>query len=253
MRNLSIGLLIAISATLVSADILPAAKKTTTKVKIETHAATNSPVNTPAIPSVSPSAAEPTLNYIFSDELFEDFKLVSKSTLNFHDKKIELKPVSHGMRKKKVFGLATVKVYVAEFLSAEPEKLDKSETGILASLKKSNAVQLRLTMARDLSGKKISDSFKEALEKNNIDINALSKELTLVLKELNQVPEFLKNESISLSATWKDNTATLFIQKPDGKVETITGDEKFVTDLFSIWFGIPADDKLADLKKILLK
>ena len=169
------------------------------------------------------------------------------------NKKTDLKKVSHGIRKKKVFGLATVKVYVAEFFSAAPEKLIKTEDGILSSLKKSEAVELKLTMSRDLSGKKITDSFKEALEKNGLDLNSLSPELSSVLNELNQVAEFKKNDTVSLTSTWNDTKATLFIQKPDGKIKQITGDEKFVTDLFSIWFGTPADDKLADLKKALIK
>ncbi len=188
-----------------------------------------------------------------SSELFEEVVLSESTTINLLGQKFELRPVSHGIRKKKVFGLATVKVYVAELFSANPDKLEKTEDGILNSLKKSEAIQLKLTMTRDLSGKKISDSFKEALESNGLDPKALSTELNSVLNELLTVEEFKRNETISLTSVWKDTKATLIIQKPNGQIKEIQGDEKFVNDLFSIWFGKPADDKLADLKKSLIK
>jgi Chalcone isomerase-like len=205
--------------------------------------------------------SQPNLTYKTSDTTFEDIKLVESTLLQYQNKKTGLKPVAHGLRKKKVFGLVPVKVYLLEFLAANPAKLVKTDEGILASLKQSEAIQLKLTLQRDLSGKKITDSFKEALETNGVDIANLSKEMAEVMAELFSVSEFKKGETFSLLATWKDSgkesakesVANLFIQKPGGSIKLISGDEKFVADLFSIWFGKPNDDKLADLKKTLLK
>lgn len=209
-----------------------------------------------AVVSADKSAAtpaDPSITDKISEITFEDVKVSSYSSLFYQGKNTDLKMVNHGIRKKKVFGLATVKVYVLEFFAAEPSKLDKTEDGILTSLKKASAVELKLTMARDLAGTKITDSFKEALEHNGLDVNNLSKEMSELMAELSSVKEFEKGQAFSLLATWKDTTATLFVKRPDGSIKTITGSEAFVTDLFAIWFGKPSDDKLADLKKSLIK
>lgn len=209
-----------------------------------------------AVVSADKSAAtpaDPSITDKISEISFEDVKVSSYSSLYYQGKATDLKMVNHGIRKKKVFGLATVKVYVVEFFAADPSKLDKTEDGILTSLKKAGAVELKLTMSRDLAGTKITDSFKDALEHNGLDINNLSKEMSELMAELSSVKEFQKGQSFSLLATWKDSAATLFIKRPDGTIKTITGNEAFVMDLFAIWFGKPSDDKLADLKKTLIK
>lgn len=108
-------------------------------------------------------------------------------------------------------------------------------------------------MTRDLSGTQISESFTEALTANGIDAANTSSELKTVLATLGEIKKFQNGETFSLTASWKDSNATLFIQKPDLSIQKITGPEKFVTDLFSIWFGKSADSKLEDLKKTLLK
>ena len=201
----------------------------------------------------SNAVLDPSITDKASEIVIEDVHISSYSTLFNQGKSTELKMINHGMRKKKVFGLATVKVYMLEFFAADPTQLNKSEDGILGSLKKAQPVELKLSMERDLSGKKITDSFKEALEHNGVDINNLSKEMSELISELSTVKEFEKGQSISLLATWKDANATLFVKRADGTIKTITGNEAFVTDLFAIWFGKPADDKLADLKKLLIK
>ncbi len=189
-----------------------------------------------------------------TESSFEDVKLSSSVTVEDSGLKTELKSVSHGLRKKKVFGLIPVKVYVAEFFAKNPEKLKKTSDDILTSLKLSEAIQLKLTLSRNLSGTQITDSFKEALAANKIDTEKTSKELTEVLSILNKIEKFKTAETFSISALWqKDDMATLIIQKPDGSTQKITGPDQFVTDLFSIWFGIPVDGKMEDLKKTLLK
>lgn len=214
---------------------------------------------TPSIPPPSraiQSDSKDVISYFPSATTFEQVKISEATVLNYDDKKTELKPVSYGLRKKKVFGLVPIKVYVIEFLSAHPNLIDKSEEHILASLKKSQTVQLKMTLSRDLAGKKITDSFKEALEANGVNVSQPSKEISEVINELSSIKEFKAGEAFSLVATWtdpKNATATLIIEKPDRSTKVISGDEKFITDLFSIWFGKPADEKLADLKKVLLK
>ncbi len=185
--------------------------------------------------------------------VFEEVQLTDSVTLEDGGVKTELKSVSYGIRKKKVFLLAVVKIYVAEFFAAEPSKLRKTSDDILSSLKSAGTIQLRITVSRDLTGTQISESFKEALKANGVDSENTSQELTQILTTLNEFKQFKTGDVFSLTATWKDKMATMYLQKPGQPLQKITGPEKFATDLFSIWFGIPADPKLEDLKKSLLK
>lgn len=188
-----------------------------------------------------------------SDKTFEDVKLTDSVLLDDGGAKTSLKSVSHGLRKVKKFGLVTVSVYVMELFAKNPTSLVKTNEGALGSLKAAGPVQLRLTLARDLKGSQISDSFKEALKANDIDTANTTAELTSVLTAVNEITKFKKGEVFSLTADWKDATATLYIQRPDQSIQKITGPDKFITDLFSIWFGKPVDEKMEDLKKTLLK
>jgi hypothetical protein len=188
-----------------------------------------------------------------SEQTFEDVKLTDSVLLDDSGTKTSLKNVSHGLRKVKKFGLVTVSVYVLEVFAKNPSSLVKTNEGILSSLKTAGPVQLKLTLARDLKGSQISDSFKDALKANDIDTANTTTELTAVLKAVNEITKFKQGEVFSLTAEWKDTTATLYIQRPDQSIQKVTGPEKFVNDLFSIWFGKPVDDKMEDLKKTLLK
>ena len=189
-------------------------------------------------------------------KLFEDAKLVKSVILQNDDKtEAQMTAVSRGLRKKAIFGLVAVRVYVLQLLAAKPEKLVKTADGFLASLKEAGPVQLHFTFLRNLPGEKISESFKDGLAANEIDVNKLSPELAQVLKEISAVSEFKENETFSITFNWlSDNiTATVYLTDATLKMKTITGPKKFAEQLLSIWFGNAADSKLEDLRKELIK
>lgn len=186
-----------------------------------------------------------------SEQKYEDFTLAKTAELKTDKEVLTLKTVSHGVRKKKIFALVPVKVYYAEFLAAKPEALIKTDDGILASLKSAGPVQLRLTMLRDLTGRQITDSFTDALKANGIQIS--STEIKTVLSTISEIQQFKKGEIFSIVGTTKDDKGYLYLQKPNGEMQTIAGQSELPSQMFSIWFGKPVDDKLADLKKELLK
>ncbi len=187
--------------------------------------------------------AEPTT------EKFEDVTLLKSSSVD----STVLTIVSHGMRKKAVFGLVPVRVYVLQLLAAHPEKLIKSEDGILASLETAGPVQLHLTFSRDLPGSKIADAFKEGLEVNKVNVKKLSLEMEQVLKEISAMQEFKKGESFSVTTIWNGPQATIHLEDPKGIIKSITGPKEFAEQFLSIWFGKASDGKLNDLKKELIK
>ncbi len=186
-------------------------------------------------------------------EIFEDVHLLDNAVLNIEATQTKIKKVSHGLRKKAVFGLVPVRVYVLQLLAAHSEKLIKTEEGILKSLKEAGPVVLQITFLRDLPGSKISDAFKDGLESNKVNVKSLSPELEQVLKEISNIKEFKSNESFSIAVTWNDKKATVYLQQAGSDIKTVTGPSEFAEQLLSIWFGTPSDGKLGDLKKNLIK
>lgn len=201
--------------------------------------------------SISLISSAQTLTTNMSDKKYESYSLAASSELKVDGTSTSLKAVSHGIRKKKLFALLPVKVYYAEFLAAKPEALIKTESEILGSLKASGPVQLRLTMLRDLPAKKISDSFVEALKANNVSVD--TGEMATVMGHISSMPEFKQGEIFSIVGQTLGDKGFLFLQKPTGKIITVKGSVSIVEKMFSIWFGKPVDDKLAELKKELTR
>ncbi len=189
-----------------------------------------------------------------TDQLFETAKLLKSVTLQNDDKtEVIMTAVSHGLRKKAVFGLVPVNVYVLQLLAAKPEKLVKTKEGFLASLKAAGPVQLHLTFLRNLPGEKISDSFKEGLKVNKIDLRNLSPALTHLLEEVSAIAEFKNGENYSITMLWSKDKAVAYLSEASLKMKIITGTKDFADQLLSIWFGKTADARLENLKKTLIR
>lgn len=190
---------------------------------------------------------------VLSETPFENTQLFDSVTLVNDDKsEVVMKQVSHGLRKKAVFGLVAVRVYALQLLAAKPELLVKTDEDILASLKTAGPVQLQLSFLRLLPGEKISESFRDGLKANGVDINKLSPEMTQVLSEISKITEFKEGEKFSITFTWSGEQATVYLTDIK-KMVTVSGPQEFALQLLSIWFGKPADGKLSELKKALLK
>ena len=201
-------------------------------------------------------ASAATLKTETTANLFENAKVLKSVVLQNDDKtESQMMHFSSGLRKKAVFGLVPVRVYVIQLLAAKPEKLVKTEEGFLASLKDAGPVQLHLTFVRNLPGENISDSFKDGLKANEVDVKKLSPELTQVLKDISAITEFKENETFSLTFNWAADAAaaTVYLTDASLKMKTVTGPKLFADQLLSIWFGKAADSKLEDLKKSLIK
>lgn len=208
-------------------------------------------VITTAVAAFSLNLSAQTLTTNVGDKKYDTYSLAASADLKVDKDTVNLKPVSHGIRKKKVFALLPVKVYYAELLAAKPEALVKTDSEALGSLKAAGPVQLRLTMLRDLPAKKITDSFVDALKANKVAVD--SGDMKTVLGHISEMSEFKQGEIFSIVGQTKDDKGFLYLQKPNGEIVTVAGSNKIVEEMFSIWLGTPVDDKLADLKKELLK
>lgn len=201
----------------------------------------------------SSSALAVSFKTALSEIKYENTQLFESVTLVNDDKsEVVMQQVSHGLRKKAVFGLVAVRVYALQLLAAQPDKLVKTDDGILSSLRAAGPVQLQLSFLRLLPGEKISESFRDGLKANGVDISKLSPEMTQVLNEISQITEFKEGEKFSITFTWNGDRATVYLTDVK-KIVTVSGPELFANQLLSIWFGKPADGKLSELKKALLK
>lgn len=170
---------------------------------------------------------------------------------------VDLKSVSQALRKKKVFGLIPVNIYVAQFLAADPSKLNKTSEGILNSLESAGPVQMRLILKRGLKGSDISTSFKDALKKNGVDFKDGNQTqfngLTLLMEEIEKVKEVKEGEVFSLTADWRGGAQQIWIETPGTAAKSLSANSDSLIKLFSIWFGEPVDDKMKDVKSKLLE
>ena len=205
-----------------------------------------------ALGFLTPSANAVLLKTETTANTFEKAKLVKSVTLVNDDKsEVVMNYMSHGLRKKAVFGLVPVNVYVLQLLAAKPESLKKDTA--LKSLPETGPVHLHFTFERNLPGDKVSNSFKDGLEANGIDTKKLGTELSTVMKAISNITEFKEGQTFSMTFVWSADTATLHITDPAASIISITGPKLFAEQLLSIWFGKTADSRLEDLKKTLLK
>jgi hypothetical protein len=207
-----------------------------------------------ALAIMAPAASAVTIKTETTNKVFESAKLVKSVTIQNDDKSESvLNAVSHGLRKKTVFGMVPVSVYVLQVLAAKPEKLVRTPEGFLASVKEAGPVQLHFTFSRNLPGEKISSSFKDGLEANEVNVKTLSKELSQALSQISEIKEFKEGQNFSITFLWAGDNATTYITDPTLKISTITGPKEFADQLLSIWFGKTADSRLEDLKQTLVK
>ncbi|MES3037310.1 MAG: chalcone isomerase family protein [Bdellovibrionota bacterium] len=160
-----------------------------------------------------------------------------------------LTKVSEGVRIKKI-AFIKVKVYRAElFTSGGTWK--KGEDNLLEKIDGNLPIVLRLNLLRDIGGAKIEDSFRDALKANDVDLNSTGiKELMAAVKSTKEIKE---NETASFVGFKKaTGEEVVILVGPDGKETETQGSPGFIKNLFSIWFGKPADDQLAQTKKDLL-
>lgn len=200
------------------------------------------------------ASANITINSVFSEEKNVHDLVTTKATnLTFGDEDYTLLPAISGLRKKKVFALVHVKFYFAELLAAQPQKLIKTDSEILASLTAAQPLEMKLTLLRDVPNNQIIDYFTEALKANQItELNA-SPSIKLFFEELKNLKQLNKNDVFSFIGLWKKDKTILILQFPDKTTKMIEGDLQFLNQIYSIWLGEPADDKVKALKKEFFK
>ncbi|MEQ1722560.1 MAG: chalcone isomerase family protein [Pseudobdellovibrio sp.] len=158
-----------------------------------------------------------------------------------------------GLRTKTVL-VVEAKVYTAQLFSDNKAAYSRnSDTALTSLVTNSTRVALRLDMLRTVSASSLVTSFKEALDANNI---ALDAELTNVLDLMQKSADATSGKSITMLMV-KDvkngNKTNLYYEDTKGVLKSVTTSPELMGKILAIWLGKPADDGLAALKTQLLK
>lgn len=147
----------------------------------------------------------------------------------------------YGIRKKKVVFIK-VNVYVASHYVSNPSAWTANDPA--GALKKQPRRLLNLNFMRDVPGEKIKGAFEDSLKENGLDPER--KDLAKILNGM--AADLKEKDQISFSGTidGKSGEQTLTAKGPSGSVEAKS--PSIVDDMWSIWFGKPADGGLEDLK-----
>lgn len=162
---------------------------------------------------------------------------------------LKMELVGAGLRQKTL--VTTMKVYVAQLFSDNKAGFNRDANSALTSLvQNSNRVALKIDMLRTVSSASLVESFKEALEANNISLDSdLNNALTL----MESAADGMFGKSITLLMVKDNNKTNLFYEDTNGDVKSMMGSADMMQKIMSIWLGKPADDGLAELKTQLLK
>jgi len=160
-----------------------------------------------------------------------------------------LELVGKGIRTKTVV-FFNVNVYEAQFLvSDKPAFMSSLKSGTpMAALAKTDKAELRLKFLRNVSAGKIETSFRDGLEANKI--SPKTPNMKAFLKVIEDSPEFDEGKTVVLTGNIKEGT--IVYTDTAGKATTMKVGTADVLNLFSIWFGTPADGGLEKLKSALL-
>lgn len=201
--------------------------------------------------SVFALAEDYQIETIQDSKKFEDVQLAKSRTVKIGDKKYDLKRVTHGLRKKALFGMIPIRIYVTELFVADPTKLDKRPNNFVYTLKNAGPVHLRLTFLTEVPGDKMADAFRDGLLANGIELTRLPPELTALMKEVTDMKKFKKGETLGFTGVWAEGKSRLVFDDVKNP-KSIEGGEVFMQHVFSIWFGSTADKKLTEMKEEMI-
>ena len=155
-----------------------------------------------------------------------------------------LQLVGKGVRELLVLGLD---LYTIHFYVSNLKTFDKKNP--LDSLKSQDEVLMKMTAVWSVDKKKLVKSAREALERNQVDIERdFVRELLSYLSITAKAGEFFYFKGIR-----KKDQETLEVKAPGKDVLTLT-DKNIINDSFSIWLGnTKGSESLTKLKKQILK
>lgn len=155
-----------------------------------------------------------------------------------------------GLRAKRVL-IVDAKVYVAQLFSDNKAAFSRDAGALQSLVQNSTRVALKIDMLRTVSAGDLSNSFKEALQANNI---AIDSEMSNILGLFSKSADAASGKALTLLMVKdsKNVKTNLYYEDAAGQTQSIVGSPEVMTKIMSIWLGTPADTGLEKLKASLL-
>ncbi len=192
------------------------------------------------------AATSNTISVTSGSQSIEGVTLGDRATLTkTDDTQVNLVNAGFGVRVKKV-ALMNVKIYVAQLFVSELDRLDKAADRILSSLDAQTAAMLKITLIRNVTGEQIKESFESALQANSVDTKRADMQnfFNVVMKYSPEVGD--SYDFVSLDT----NHLLMIFNSASGTKSDVV--ELRTSDIWSIWFGVPADAGMKKLKDAIL-
>jgi len=152
----------------------------------------------------------------------------------------------------KKIGLSKAKIFMMQYFSEFPERLNRDEPKALGSVKDIGQTAINLTFMRNVDSTMIRESFLDYLRNNMTpeELTAYQPDIDAVLAAIGTDEVFVSGSTISIysykNAIYYENTkkAMTFI---------FSAKEDITTRLFSMFIGVPVDSEGWSLKYQLLQ
>jgi hypothetical protein len=148
---------------------------------------------------------------------------------------LALEKIGEGIRQKKI-AFFNIDVYHASLLVHDKILWNNNVSSNLEKLMQQKAVEFQMKMLRSVDQQKIKDSFVDAFETNQFNLNHPG--IKQFFHHLEKIKEVKEKEKFVFKSIALNDVEVFF---PDGKSERLIFDDMRKI-IFSIWFGIPADD-----------
>jgi hypothetical protein len=198
---------------------------------------------------LSTAKADGVLALTAGTQTCEGRNVPQSAVATFPNTQYQLSTVGYGLRSKKVV-IANVKVYCAEVLVSQPTQFVHSSANdaALKSLSTMDATAIRLDFVRGVDAQTVKSSFADAFNANHIDTSSPS--VAAFLNAVAQGGDAAENKALTIAMDAKNGV--VLYENSKGVVTQVQGDANTIAAIESIWFGVPADSGLANLKKLLI-
>jgi hypothetical protein len=174
-------------------------------------------------------------------------KIADKGTIAFDRQTVPVELIGAGVRTKFMFS-----VYVAQLYSSDASTFVRKDDKALESLDKGRSLVMSLTFVRDVSANDVQKGFRDALLKNDVNLNDPA--ITQFLAAVKNGGDADDGKSFVVATNkMADGTETLVYEDTKGKVTSIAAPAGTSKSIMSIWLGESADGGLEDLKTAIIE
>lgn len=173
-------------------------------------------------------------------------KIADKGSIAFDRQSVPLDLVGAGVRSKFMFS-----VYVGQLYSSDLSTFVRKDDKALESLDKGRTLVMSLTFVRDVSANDVQKGFRDALLKNDVNLNDAA--ISQFLAAVKNGGDADDGKSFVIATNkLADGSEVLVYEDTKGQLTTIPAPTGTSKSIFSIWMGEPVDGGVESLKSDII-